>query len=79
MDEAIDTESVSVFNTLYDKGQVSTDSGEDETEDNPQSFGKRGRGRRKGGDDEFNKGIKTRSSELTRASEKFCLRAAGWI
>ena len=49
LDEAMDTESVSGFNTLYDKDQVSTDSGEDETEDNPPSCGKRGRGERKGG------------------------------
>ena len=70
LDEAMDTESVSGFNSLYDKDQVTTDSGEDETEDNPPSCGKRGRVKRKGGDDEFNKCIKTRSTGLTRASER---------
>ena len=64
LDVAIDTESGAGFNTLDDKDQVSTDSDEDDANDNPSSGGKRGRGKRKAGDDDSNKGKKTRSSEF---------------
>ena len=67
------TESGAGFTTVDDKDQVSTDSYEDDAEDNPSSGGKRGkrgRGKRKGGDDDSNKSKKTRSSEFTWAIER---------
>ena len=62
LDAAVDTESGAGFNTLDDKDQVSTDGDEDDAKDNPSSGGKRGRGM--AGDDDSNKGKKTRSSEF---------------
>ena len=71
LDVATDTESGVGFNTLDNEDQVSTDSDEDDAEDSPSSGGKRGRGKLMGGDDDDSyKSKKTRSSELTTASER---------